>query len=107
MPTVLRDGGGPVPHGTAALNLSGAEEWMLTADERLNLSRDFALMRGATNRGGDGASLDLSGLMSQVDRLVEHADRPNVTYQTRDIDAALRQDRLDRRKQSLTFSRRR
>ncbi|MDI9900261.1 phage tail tape measure protein [Rhodococcus sp. IEGM 1409] len=106
MPTVLRDGGGPVPHGTAALNLSGAEEWMLTADERLNLSRDFALMRGATNRGGDGASLDLSGLMSQVDRLVEHADRPNVTYQTRDIDAALRQDRLDRRKQSLTFSRR-
>ncbi|MFE5790596.1 phage tail tape measure protein [Rhodococcus erythropolis] len=106
MPTVLRDGGGPVPHGTAALNLSGAEEWMLTADERLNLSRDFALMRGAANRGGDGASLDLSGLMSQVDRLVEHADRPNVTFQTRDIDAALRQDRLDRKKQSLTFSRR-
>lgn len=107
LPTVLRDGGGPVPHGTAALNLSGAEEWMLTADERLNLSRDFALMRGAKQQGSDGASLDLTALTAQVDRLVDHADRPNVTYQTRDIDEALRRDRVDRSKQSLTFSRRR
>lgn len=107
LPTVLRDGGGPVPHGTAALNLSGAEEWMLTADERLNLSRDFALMRGTKQQGSDGAALDLAALTAQVDRLVDHADRPNVTYQTRDIDEALRRDRVDRSKQSLTFSRRR
>ncbi|GAA3157864.1 hypothetical protein GCM10020255_039530 [Rhodococcus baikonurensis] len=91
LPTVLRDGGGPVPHGTAALNLSGAEEWMLTADERLNLSRDFALMRGAS-RGGDGDNADISALTAQVDRLMTVASKPTVSYtiNTRDVEENLR-----------------
>jgi len=94
LPTVLRDGGGPVPHGTAALNLSGAEEWMLTADERLNLSRDFALMRGAS-RGGDGGSADISALTAQVDRLMTVASKPSSVYNitTRDVEENARRIR--------------
>ena len=93
LPTVLRDGGGPVPHGTAALNLSGAEEWMLTADERLNLSRDFALMRGA--KGGDGGSADISALTAQVDRLMTVASKPSSVYNitTRDVEENARRIR--------------
>lgn len=94
IPTVLRDNGGPVPHGTAALNLSGAEEWMLTADERLNLSRDFALMRGAS-RGGDGSSADIGALTAQVDRLMKVADKPTSVYNfnTRDVEENARRVR--------------
>ncbi|ROZ53516.1 phage tail tape measure protein [Rhodococcus sp. WS1] len=94
VPTVLRDNGGPVPHGTAALNLSGAEEWMLTADERLNLSRDFALMRGAS-QGGDGSSADISALTAQVDRLMKVADKPTSVYNftTRDVEENARRIR--------------
>lgn len=33
LPMVLRDMGGPVPHGVAALNLSGRDEYMLSPDE--------------------------------------------------------------------------
>ncbi|MCU1640917.1 MAG: putative phage tail [Nocardia sp.] len=33
VPTVLRDQGGPLPHGVAALNLSGQQEWVLTGDQ--------------------------------------------------------------------------
>lgn len=93
LPTVLRDGGGPVPHGAAALNLSGAEEWMLTADERLNLSRDFALMRGT--KGGDGGSADISALTAQVDRLMTVASKPSSVYNitTRDVEENARRIR--------------
>ncbi len=93
LPTVLRDNGGPVPHGTAALNLSGAEEWMLTADERLNLSRDFALMRGAV-KGGDGATqvIGLDALAAEVRSLAEKAgDTFNIT--TRDVEENARRVR--------------
>ncbi|MFJ7724345.1 hypothetical protein ACIQYM_40695, partial [Rhodococcus erythropolis] len=89
LPTVLRDGGGPVPHGTAALNLSGAEEWMLTADERLNLSRDFALMRGT--KGGDGAT-QIAGLDALAAEVRTLASRPAVNYNitTRDVEENMR-----------------
>lgn len=93
LPTVLRDGGGPVPHGTAALNLSGAEEWMLTADERLNLSRDFALMRGAV-KGGDGAT-QIAGLDALAAEVRTLASRPtsNYTFNTRDVEENARRVR--------------
>jgi hypothetical protein len=92
LPTVLRDSGGRVPHGTAAINLSGAEEWMLTADERLNLSRDFALMRGAV-KGGDGAQVvGLDALAAEVREL---ASRPtsSYTFNTRDVEENARRVR--------------
>jgi hypothetical protein len=93
LPTVLRDGGGPVPHGTAALNLSGAEEWMLTADERLNLSRDFALMRGAV-KGGDGAT-QIAGLDALAAEVRTLASRPtsSYTFNTRDVEENARRVR--------------
>ncbi|MCJ0906224.1 phage tail tape measure protein [Rhodococcus sp. ARC_M6] len=92
LPTVLRDGGGPVPHGTAALNLSGAEEWMLTGDERLNLSRDFALMRGAT-KGGDGAQVvGLDALAAEV-RALASQPRASYTFHTRDVEENARRVR--------------
>lgn len=105
IPTVLRDNGGPVPHGTAALNLSGAEEWMLTADERLNLSRDFALMRGVS-RGGDGPAIDLDRLAG----LINNSSTDNSINITNpvlaNIDEFKRTLRVEQARKTLTFQRR-
>ena len=105
IPTVLRDNGGPVPHGTAALNLSGAEEWMLTADERLNLSRDFALMRGAS-RGGDGPAIDLDRLAGLINS--NSTDNSiNITNPVlANIDEFKRTLRVEQARKTLTFQRR-
>ncbi|MEU1432126.1 phage tail tape measure protein [Nocardia sp. NPDC005746] len=55
VPTVLRDMGGPLPHGVAALNLSGQEEWVLTGDQ-LAAARNVA----ASQIGGTAGHVDNS-----------------------------------------------
>lgn len=51
--TVLRDDGGPLQHGMAALNLSGQTEWVSTASQR---AADLAAMRGNSNSQGGGTT---------------------------------------------------
>lgn len=81
VPAVLRDVGGPVPHGMAALNLSGETEWMQTAADRRRYDRDMeelAVLRtertGAS--GGVGAG-QLSEIAGQLRQLVE---RPPIQH---------------------------
>ncbi|APE10759.1 phage tail tape measure protein [Rhodococcus sp. 2G] len=81
VPAVLRDVGGPVPHGMAALNLSGETEWVQTAADRRRYDRDMeelAVLRtertGAS--GGVGAG-QLSEIAGQLRQLVE---RPPIQH---------------------------
>ncbi|WP_343466469.1 phage tail tape measure protein [Rhodococcus aetherivorans] len=60
VPAVLRDSGGPLPHGMAALNLSGEEEWVLNGDQRRDLGRRIAALRTAAG-GVDTALLEQMG----------------------------------------------
>lgn len=106
IPTVLRDSGGPLLNGMAALNLSGDTEHVYTGKQNSDMFKELADIRNAVGNKGGGGSLDLSEFTKQVDRLAENATRPNVTYQTDSIAAAMREDRVRQQKQSLTYSRR-
>ncbi|NCL75692.1 phage tail tape measure protein [Rhodococcus sp. YH1] len=63
IPAVLRDAGGPLPHGMAGLNLSGETEWVQTAEDKRRYDRDMrelaALRAGAS--GASGAALEQLG----------------------------------------------
>ncbi|WP_395705155.1 phage tail tape measure protein [Rhodococcus ruber] len=63
VPAVLRDAGGPLPHGMAGLNLSGETEWVQTAEDKRRYDRDMrelaALRAGAS--GASGAALEQLG----------------------------------------------
>ncbi|MFE2994278.1 phage tail tape measure protein [Nocardia sp. NPDC059246] len=61
VPTVLRDQGGPLPHGVAALNLSGQQEWVLTGDQ-VAAARNFA----ASQVGGPAGNVDNSVTIQQL-----------------------------------------
>lgn len=81
VPAVLRDVGGPLPHGMAGLNLSGETEWVQTAADRRRYDRDMeelAVLRtertGAS--GGVGAG-QLSEIAGQLRQLVE---RPPIQH---------------------------
>lgn len=106
IPTVLRDSGGPLLNGMAALNLSGDTEHVYTGKQNSDMFKELADIRNAVGNKGGGGSLDLSEFTKQVDRLAENATRPNVTYQTDSIAAAMREDRVRQTRQSLTYSRR-
>jgi len=106
IPAVLRDSGGPLPHGMAALNMSGDTEHVYTGKQNSDMFKELADIRNAVGSKGGGGSLDLSEFTKQVDRLAENATRPNVTYQTDSIAAAIREDRVRQTRQSLTYSRR-
>ncbi|WP_238558918.1 phage tail tape measure protein [Rhodococcus rhodnii] len=63
VPMVLRDTGGPLPHGVAGLNLSGEEEWVLTGAQRRQHDRDLAELAALrASRGG----VDMAALTSQM-----------------------------------------
>ncbi|NKT06128.1 hypothetical protein GS485_17515 [Rhodococcus hoagii] len=54
VPTFLRDMGGALPNGAAALNLSGETEWVQTAADRRRYEvdmRDLAALRAQTHIG--------------------------------------------------------
>lgn len=58
IPAVIRDSGGPLPHGTAAINTSGEEEWVLTGQQR----RDLAASRQPQVPGNIDNSLRIENL---------------------------------------------
>ncbi|MDH6679242.1 TP901 family phage tail tape measure protein [Rhodococcus sp. LBL1] len=72
-PTFLRDMGGVLPDGAAALNLSGETEWVQTAADRRRYEvdmRDLAALRAqATNAGVAPAQLD--SMIKRLDRIVD------------------------------------
>ena len=106
IPTVLRDSGGPLLNGMAALNLSGDTEHVYTGKQNSDMFKELADIRHAVGSKGSGQSLDMGEFTKQVDRLAENASRPNVTYNTDSIAAAMREDRVRQTRQSLTYSRR-
>ncbi|MCK8671009.1 phage tail tape measure protein [Rhodococcus sp. HM1] len=79
IPAVLRDVGGPLPHGMAGLNLSGETEWVQTAADRRRFDRDMeelAVLR--SERGGSGAGAgQLTEIAGQLRQLVE---RPPIQH---------------------------
>ncbi|WP_418346165.1 phage tail tape measure protein [Rhodococcus pyridinivorans] len=81
VPAVLRDVGGPVPHGMAALNLSGETEWVQTAADRRRYDRDMeelAVLRTERSGGTGGAGAgQLSEIAGQLRQLVE---RPPIQH---------------------------
>lgn len=99
----LRDTGGILRHGEMGLNLSGEDEWVTTKSQRDDQFRQIANLRQA-NAVGQAAPVDLSSLNERIDRLADLAERPNVTYQTENIDEAIRKESQLRRQQSLTFT---
>ena len=105
VPTVLRDMGGPLPHGMAALNMSGDTEHVYTGKQNKDMFKELASIRSSVG-GNGGGGLNMSEFTKQVDRLAENSSRPNVTYHTDSIAAAMREDRVRQTQQSLTYSRR-
>lgn len=61
VPMFLRDSGGVLPHGAAALNLSGAPEWVLTNDQAAAVGRMSSAMQSHIG-GGVDASLNIENL---------------------------------------------
>nr|WP_315901225.1 phage tail tape measure protein [Rhodococcus sp. BP22] len=107
VPAVLRDSGGPLKHGMAALNLSGDTEHVYTGKQNRDMFSELASIRAAVGQTpGSSGGLDMRAFTKQVDRLAENASRPNVTYQTENIDAAIRLEKTRQMQQSLSFTRR-
>lgn len=79
VPALLRDVGGPLPHGMAGLNLSGETEWVQTAADRRRFDRDMeelAALRAERNSPTAGAG-QLGQIAGQLQALV---DRPPVQH---------------------------
>lgn len=92
MPAFLRDSGGPVPTGSAAINLSGATEWMLTNDGATAVARMAAAARaGSTTNGGQ--SVDASWN-------IEHM---HTGMSQREYENAVREQRFDQRQRARSF----
>jgi hypothetical protein len=88
VPAVLRDMGGDLPHGMAALNLSGATEKVLTAGEKARYEqdmRDLAALRSNSPAGSAAGGPGFDALASEVRKL---ASRPtnHYTLNTRDVE---------------------
>ncbi|NCL74265.1 phage tail tape measure protein [Rhodococcus sp. YH1] len=64
VPAVLRDSGGPLPHGMAALNLSGEQEWVQTAEDKRRYDREMREL-AALRAGAGTASTALLEQMGQ------------------------------------------
>ncbi|QRI79053.1 phage tail tape measure protein [Rhodococcus sp. PSBB066] len=81
VPAVLRDAGGPLPHGMAGLNLSGETEWVQTAEDKRRYDRDMREL--AALRAASTSSLN-SDLAAEI-RDLAHVTR-NVAAQPRSND---------------------
>ncbi|NKR31338.1 phage tail tape measure protein [Rhodococcus hoagii] len=76
IPTFLRDMGGALPNGAAALNLSGQTEWVQTAADRRRYEvdmRDLAALRAQSATSGV-ATAELGSMLGELRRI---ADRPS------------------------------
>ena len=110
VPAVLRDAGGPLPHGMAGLNLSGETEWVQTAEDKRRYDRDMrdlaALRAGAGGNGGVAVA-QLDSVTAQLRELVE---RPPVqysaTYHGYDLVEAQRRERVRLNQAAVSFKKR-
>ncbi|WP_337110156.1 phage tail tape measure protein [Prescottella equi] len=76
IPTFLRDMGGALPSGAAALNMSGQTEWVQTAADRRRYEvdmRDLAALRAQSATSGV-ATAELGSMLGELRRI---ADRPS------------------------------
>lgn len=106
VPAVLRDSGGPLPHGMAALNMSGDTEHVYTGKQNSDMFKELASIRAAVGGQNGSSSVDLSGISGQIDRLAETARQPTVQYHVTDIKAAFREDEIRRSRQARSYTRR-
>ncbi|CCW14600.1 phage tail tape measure protein [Rhodococcus aetherivorans] len=105
VPAVLRDSGGPLPHGMAALNLSGEEEWVLTGQQRRDYERDMAALRAGTGTGSAVAQLD--SVAAQLQQLIDNPPvQHNSTFNGYDLQEAFRRDRVAKQQAAVSFRRR-
>lgn len=95
VPTFLRDVGGALPNGAAALNLSGETEWVQTGADRRRYEvdmRDLAALRAqATSAGVAPAQLD--SMLQRLDRIVDNPRGPVLHVENingYDVDEATR-----------------
>lgn len=109
IPAVLRDAGGPVPHGVAALNLSGETEWVQTAEDKRRYDNDMREL-AALRAGGGNAGIPVEQLDSIAGRLQQLVDNPPMQYRTEyhgyDMQEALRRDRVERGLAAQTYLKR-
>lgn len=105
VPAVLRDSGGPLPHGMAALNLSGEEELVLTGQQRRDYERDMAALRAGTGTGSAVAQLD--SVAAQLQQLIDNPPvQHNSTFNGYDLQEAFRRDRVAKQQAAVSFRRR-
>ncbi|MGV9744587.1 phage tail tape measure protein [Rhodococcus zopfii] len=105
VPAVLRDVGGPLPHGMAGLNLSGETEWVQTAADRRRFDRDMdELAALRAGRGGGGGVAQLDRVTSQLQQLI---DNPPIQYKSEfngyDLEESFRRDRYERKRAGDTY----
>lgn len=95
LPIFLRDMGGALPHGAAALNMSGEQEWVQTADQRRQYERDQADLAALRSDRIGSRTTQVAGidsLAAEVRSLAEKAgDTFNIT--TRDVEENARRVR--------------
>ncbi|WP_346764425.1 phage tail tape measure protein [Rhodococcus sp. B10] len=104
-PMLLRDTGGRLPHGHAALNLSGEDEWVTTASQRDRQMREIAAVR-ANNQAGGVATVDTSKMEARIDEMAKAARQPTVVFQTDSVDQGIRAWRSEVNVRSLSFKKR-
>ncbi|MGF7124028.1 phage tail tape measure protein [Rhodococcus sp. BE178] len=83
VPTFLRDMGGALPNGAAALNLSGDTEWVQTAADRRRYEvdmRDLAALRAGANGGGVSPS-QLDSMLGELQRITARPSGPLVNIE--------------------------
>ncbi len=89
IPAFLRDSGGPLPHGAAALNLSGATEWVLNSDQMRGVASGMAAMRAPAPAGNIHAGISIGEVHTGMSR--------------REFDAAIQELQVDQRQRVRSF----
>ncbi|WP_260502251.1 phage tail tape measure protein [Rhodococcus aetherivorans] len=110
VPAVLRDAGGPLPHGMAGLNLSGETEWVQTAEDKRRYDRDMrelAALRAASTSGlNSNLAAEIRDL-AHITRSVAAQPRSNDTINNygMDPDKVTRNLERHQRRRSLAMQR--
>lgn len=111
VPAVLRDAGGPLPHGMAGLNLSGETEWVQTAEDKRRYDRDMrelAALRAGANGASSTALQELGQRQNELTRAITQlATRPGdtITNYGMDPDKVTRNLERHQRRRSLAMQR--
>jgi len=110
VPAVLRDAGGPLPHGMAGLNLSGETEWVQTAEDKRRYDRDMrelAALRAASTSSLHGDLAAEIRDLAHITRNVATQPRSNDTINNygMDPDKVTRNLERHQRRRSLAMQR--